>query len=103
MGKIIFEFLECYSNLNFKIFCIDVNAPNPFILLNDLHDTGMMILDPFTSLNVAKSSFRVDEIKSAFMKALNIINKGMYSNINNKDESPQEEKTNVLYELFNLY
>ena len=103
LGKIIFEFLECYSNLNFKIFCIDVNAPNPFILLNDLHDTGMMILDPFTSLNVAKSSFRVDEIKSAFMKALNIINKGMYSNINNKDESPQEEKTNVLYELFNLY
>lgn len=103
LGKIIFEFLECYSNLNFKIFCIDVNAPNPFILLNDLHDTGMLILDPFTSLNVAKSSFRVDEIKSAFMKALNIMNKVIYGNINNKDENGREEKINVLYELFNLY
>ena len=80
LSRILIEFLECYSNLNFKIYCIDVNAPNPFILLSDLHDNGMMILDPFTSLNVAKSSFKVDEIKSAFMKALNIINKGLYCN-----------------------
>lgn len=29
----------------------------------------MLILDPFTSLNVAKSSFRLEEIKKAFKKA----------------------------------
>ena len=94
LSRILIEFLECYSNLNFKIYCIDVNAPNPFILLSDLHDNGMMILDPFTSLNVAKSSFKVDEIKSAFMKALNIINKGLYCN--------NVESSNILNELFNL-
>ena len=73
-----------------------MNSPNPFILLSDLHDNGMMILDPFTSLNVAKSSFKVDEIKSAFMKALNIINKGIYCNMDNVESS------NILNELFNF-
>ena len=97
MGKLLFDFFEFYSNFNFGIYCINVNSQKPFILLNELHESGMMILDPFTSLNVAKSSFRVDEIKSAFMKAMNIINKSLYYCFSNKTVN-----VNILEEIFKL-
>ena len=97
IGKLLFDFFEFYSNFNFGIYCINVNSQKPFILLNELHESGMMILDPFTSLNVAKSSFRVDEIKSAFMKAMNIINKSLYYCFSNKTVN-----VNILEEIFKL-
>ena len=81
-GKTLFEFFECYANLNFKIYSIDVNEINPFMIMNVLHDNGMLILDPITKLNVAKSSFRVDEIKSAFTRAIHICVKRILMNNN---------------------
>jgi DNA polymerase sigma len=96
-GKILYEFLECYSNFNFGIFCIDVSSQNPFILLRELNETGMLILEPFTHLNVAKSSFKVDEIKSCFCRAFNIIYQ--YINYNNNDDS-EKVSFNIINDIF---
>ena len=49
--------------------------------------------DYYDILGVSKDASK-DEIKSAFMKALNIINKGLYCN--------NVESSNILNELFNL-
>lgn len=56
----------------------------------------MLIIDPFTSLNVAKSSFKLDEIKNAFKKAHYITIKHFYTTeINNAQFS-------ILKELFGV-
>ena len=98
MGNILFDFFEFYSKFNFGIYCIDVKSPKPYILLSELHENGIMILDPFTNLNVAKSSFRVDEIKSAFKDAMNIIKKNLFHSFSNKNQF----SVNILEEIFKL-
>ena len=98
-GKILYEFLECYSNFNFSIFCIDVTSQNPFILLRELNETGMLILEPFTQLNVAKSSFKIDEIKSCFFRAFNIINQYII-NLNNNNDNSEIINYNIINEIF---
>ena len=98
-GKILYEFLECYSNFNFSIFCIDVTSQNPFILLRELNETGMLILEPFTQLNVAKSSFKIDEIKSCFFRAFNIINQYIV-NLNNNNDNSEIINYNIINEIF---
>ena len=62
------------------LFLIDVEGPQLYYLLkenlnfvfNDYENRGeeINIIDPFTKINVAKSSFQVDEIKNTFNKAL---------------------------------
>ena len=71
LGKVLYLLIEKYSFFNFKKWIIDVENEKVFYplsensLLNEIN-----ILDPFTKLNVAKSSFKVDEIKNTFYKAL---------------------------------
>jgi len=87
LGQYLLGFLEFYSNLNFGIISINVNLNNPFILLNELHECGMMLIDPITNLNVAKSTFKVDQIKSVLTKGVvnirNVIYQKMVESNNN--------------------
>ena len=94
IGHYLYGFFEFYSNFNFGIYLINSKFDCPFILLDELHESGMMLIDPITSLNVSKSTFRIDQIKSVLTKGLVIIrnifltNKGknFIFNINNDNK-----------------
>ena len=85
-GQYLYSILDFYSNFIFGINSINVNLSNPYVILNELHECGMMIIDPLTKLNVAKSTFRVDQIKSVLTKGVviirNIIYKKFFENNN---------------------
>jgi DNA polymerase sigma len=101
LGQYFLEFLEFYSNFNFGIYSINVNLNNPFILLNELHECGMMLIDPITNLNVAKSTFKVDQIKSVLTKGVVNIRNAIYQKINeNNKNNININKTCFLEELF---
>ena len=82
LGKLLYYILEKYSFFDYKNYGINVEGPEFYYLLennalDDINSTKfnnynyeINILDPFTKLNVAKSSFQVDEIKNTFNKAL---------------------------------
>ena len=74
IGKQFYDFIEWYSFFNFSEYYINVNELNPFIKINELNKNDkIIIIDPINQSNVAKSSFKLEEIKNAFIKVLNII------------------------------
>ena len=95
IGSEVYLLFCFYANFDYANVAIDVNQTNPFVMRNDLDESAnhkIVIYDPLTGLNVAKSSYRVDEIKAAFTKAANCLHKALYSN----------NKKSILSELFNL-
>ena len=101
IGQYLYGFFEFYSNFNFGIYSINVSQYNPFILLNELHESGIMLIDPITKLNVAKSTFKVDQIKSVLMKGMIIIRNIIYMKIfENNRYNIDNDKTTFLDELF---
>jgi len=46
-----------------------INLFRPFVFSNDYLETIPVILDPLTGLNVAKNSFRIEEVRESFSKA----------------------------------
>ena len=101
LGQYLLGFLEFYSNFNFGIFSINVNSNNPFILLNELHECGMLVIDPITNLNVAKSTFKVDQIKSVLTKGvINIRNVINQKKVESNNNIINIKKTYFLEELF---
>jgi predicted nucleotidyltransferase len=101
LGQYLLGFLEFYSNFNFGICSINVNLNNPFIILNELHDCGMMLIDPITNLNVAKSTYKVDQIKSVLTKGVVNIRNVIYQKINESNKNNINiNKTFFLEELF---
>ena len=87
LGKLLYYSLEKYSFFDYKNYGINVEGPEYYFPLDNFLDNNMNnlfkgfnnfenrieeinILDPFTKLNVAKSSFQVDAIKNTFNKAL---------------------------------
>ena len=81
IGHYLYGFFEFYSNFNFGIYLINSKFDCPFMILDELHESGMMLIDPITSLNVAKSTFRIDQIKSVLTKGMIIIRNLILSNI----------------------
>ena len=74
IGKQFYDLIEWYSFFNFSEYYINVNELNPFIKINELNKNDkIIIIDPINQSNVAKSSFKLEEIKNAFIKVLNII------------------------------
>ena len=73
IGHYLYGFFEFYSNFNFGIYLINSKFDCPFILLDELHESGMLLIDPITSLNVSKSTFKIDQIKSVLTKGMVII------------------------------
>ena len=86
LGKSLYSILEKYSFFDYKNYGINVEGPEFYFSLNDDSNNNINsintinnfknkkdeinVLDPFTKLNIAKSSFQVDEIKNTFNKAL---------------------------------
>ena len=101
LGHYLYGFFEFYSNFNFGIYLINPNSDCPFILLEELHECGMMLIDPITSLNVAKSTFRIDQIKSVFTKGVVKIRNIFFTN-KGKDyiHNLNNDKNIFLNELF---
>ena len=80
LGHYLYGFFEFYSNFNFGIYLINPILECPFMILDELHESGMVLIDPITSLNVAKSTFRIDQIKSVFTKGMVIIRNIFFTN-----------------------
>ena len=86
LGKLLYYFMEKYSFFDYKNYGIDVEGEEYYFPLNIINfqeiegnsdniyekerKEEIKILDPFTKLNVAKSSFQLDQIKCTFNKAL---------------------------------
>ena len=92
IGTLFIEFLTFYANLNFGNYII-----NPkFEEKNEIYEISsepnenyiIYIKDPFSGLNVSKSSFKVREIQFAFSKAASyIFNKLYLNNLEKNTES----------------
>ena len=101
LGHYLYGFFEFYSNFNFGIYYINPILDCPFMILDELHESGMMLIDPITSLNVAKSTFRIDQIKSVLTKGMIIIRNIFFTN-KGKDyiHNLNSDKNIFLKELF---
>ena len=74
IGKQFYYLIEWYSFFNFSEYSINVKELNSFIKIDDFnHNDKIIIIDPINQSNVSKSSFKLEEIKNAFIKILNII------------------------------
>ena len=101
IGNYLYGFLDFYSNFNFGIHSINVSLNNPFVTLNELHEAGIMLIDPITKYNVAKSTFKVDQIKSVLMKGVILIRNIIYKKmIGNNNYNFGNNKNLFLDELF---
>ena len=116
LGKSLFYIFEKYSFFDYKNFGIDVEGKQIFFPLDinnnfDIRHEEIKIIDPFTRLNVSKSSFQVDEIKNTFNKALYFLkieswqykNKNNENNINNNYDFPIEDKRDDFYIIKKLF
>ena len=97
LGKELLGFFSFYSNLDFSIYSIDVKKNNPINMLDKLHGSSILLIDPITGLNVAKSTFHIEQIKYLFNDAAMTINNFCYKNMNNLKNN---EDYNILNELF---
>ena len=74
IGKQFYYFIEWYSLFNFTEYIINVTKEEPFIKIDESNNNDKItIIDPINQSNVSKSSFKIEEIKSAFIKVLNVI------------------------------
>ena len=114
IGSLLIEFLRFYSNFDFYNSVIRPNENN----INDIYtmDDGnnifykynINIVDPITGLNVAKSTFKIEEIKKAFKEGLDIIISNLYKinindnniNKNNEDINDNLNKDKILEHFF---
>ena len=72
----------------------------PYIILAELHECGMMLIDPITSFNVAKSTFKIDQIKSVFTKGMVIIRNIIFTKYGKDVYNSNTNKNTFLKELF---
>jgi len=84
-GKALFSFLGMFSFFEFDKLGIDIENSNLFYFLNTNSNVNnynldeniikkeINIIDPLTKLNVAKSSFKVDEIQTTFRTAYDFL------------------------------
>ena len=84
-GKALFSFLGIFSYFEFDKLGINVEDTNIFYYLNntmninnnisddDITKKEINLIDPLTKLNVAKSSFKVDEIQTTFRTAYDFL------------------------------
>ena len=84
-GKALFSFLGIFSYFEFDKLGIDIEDTNIFYFLNNnmninnnisddnIPKKEINLIDPLTKLNVAKSSFKVDEIQTTFRTAYDFL------------------------------
>ena len=128
--KLLYYFMENFTYFDYCNYCIDVKCDNCYILKdkekvefnlenieksmseeNSSFDTNydlyekeeIFIVDPISSSNVSKSSFRVDEIILTFRKGFNLLYYegwyyDCYNNTNNSNENKIIENISELYQ-----
>ena len=108
-GKSLFYFLEKYSFYDYKNYGIDVEGKQIYFPLENSFDYNheeIKILEPFTRLNVSKSSFQVDEIRNTFNKALFFLKIENYQILNKNENTINDDKYNddfiILKKLFSI-
>ena len=84
-GKALFSFLGIFAYFEFDKLGINIEDTNIFYYLNnsmninnnisddDIPKKEINLIDPLTKLNVAKSSFKVDEIQTTFRTAYDFL------------------------------
>ena len=119
--KLLYYFLENFTNFNYSNYCIDVEKENCYVLKeksdniteksvseeNSSYDTNydmydkeeIYIVDPISKINVSKSSFKVDEIILTFRKAFNLLSYEAWSFTKKESEKEKEiiDNKNELY------
>ena len=122
--KLLYYFMENFTYFDYCNYCIDVKSDNCYILKdkdkgdlnieksiseeNSSFDTNydlyekdeIFIIDPISSMNVSKSSFRVDEIILTFRKGFNLLYYegwcyDFYKTNNNKDNEMINSVNNI--------
>ena len=82
IGILLIEFINFYSNFDFGNYIINPKNEEKneiFEFLSKENDNYILyIKDPFSGLNVSKSSFKIREIQFAFFKASNYIIDNLY-------------------------
>ena len=114
IASLFIEYLYFYSNFNFFNTIIQPSKENNIFEKKeyDPRNQCLDIIDPITGLNVAKSTFRIEEIQSAFRNGFdNIIfhlvdlnmdmNMDNIGNINN-NINIQEQSKHILEKFFKL-
>jgi DNA polymerase sigma len=121
LGKLLYYFMEKYSFYDFKNYGIDVEGKDLYYPLDNIKKESdiqnsenyddiseharteeIKILDPLTKLNVAKSSFRLDEIKNTFNKALYFLKFESWKYQNEGEENIFIDDFNIIRKLFTI-
>ena len=80
IGSLFIEYLYFYSNFNFYNTLIQPNDDNNIfenIEENNLQKYSLNIIDPITGLNVAKSTFKIDQVQNAFREGFDNISNNL--------------------------
>ena len=89
IGSILIDYLSYYSNLDFYSTVIQPNKDDNIYSLiegnSNFQQCKLNIIDPITGLNVAKSTFKIEQIKEAFAEGLNNIISNLYTINNNEN------------------
>ena len=123
LGKLFYYFMEKYSFYDFKNYGIDVEGKEYYYPLENMINSSeneiknlenfddiseyarteeIKILDPLTKLNVAKSSFRLDEIKNTFNKALYFLKFESWKYQNEEEDKIAEDDFTIIKKLFTI-
>ena len=123
LGKFLYYIIEKYSFFDFKNYGIDVEFKDCYFGLNtiELNNSDLnkqknenifennrieeiKIIDPLTKFNVAKSSFKLNEIKNTFNKALYTLKYESlkYQNGNLEEENDTNEDFSIIKKLFSI-
>ena len=106
IGSLFFEYLYFYSNFNFYNTVIQPNKDNNIfenINDNNLQKYNLNIIDPITGLNVAKSTFKIEQIQTAFRKGFDNIVSNLYDmDMNNLYDNNNQEDRKILESFFNI-
>ena len=102
IGSLFIEYLYFYSNFNFYNTLIQPSKENNIFenIENNLQKCSLNIIDPITELNVAKSTFKIDQVQNAFREGLDNISNNLLEINLMGDNSHQDKK--ILDEFFSV-
>ena len=106
IGSLLIEYLCYYSNFNFYSYVIQPNKDNEkeIFLKNEsemIYKNNLKIIDPITGINVAKSTFKIEEIQKAFKEGFDIITSNLYKINRNTESNNNINNKKMLDNFFN--
>ena len=73
IGSLLIKFLYHYANTDFGNTIIQPKNDNEFLFNVSIRNDNICIIDPITGNNVAKSTYKIEEIKNCFSEGNKII------------------------------